>query len=170
MVLEKLTDEDRKFMFLRRTEDPILQVLQCSLQYSLTKVSLLSQNAQDDDVAGYINRLWDAVCAAHSDGNCLLLQIFNQFLADLGEEENNGKSLKSCVTLKLLQQIFLLIDYSDGKYLLHESPPPPPEMLLVPFSHSWRLRQQVAQNSHRGKWCNAIITPIFFFFKILQKV
>ena len=90
-------------------DDPIIQVLYKIIHYHIQKASLISQKSFD--VASYLTRIWDAVCAAYTAEDTLFLQLFTDFLQDLGTDG----SVKNCIGITLLQQVFLIVDVAEGE-------------------------------------------------------
>ena len=69
--------------------------------------------ALDEDVSHYVNQLWDAVQTAYTKEDILLLQMFTDFLQQLRGCHSSGV-LRRTITVRLLQQIFLVLDFSEG--------------------------------------------------------
>ena len=69
--------------------------------------------ALDEDVSHFVNQLWDAVQTAYTKEDILLLQMFTDFLQQLRSYHSSGV-LKRTITVRLLQQIFLVLDFSEG--------------------------------------------------------
>lgn len=120
MISNRLTDEERKSLFIQNSsrtdqEDliPVQEVLLKSIQFSVNSFSLLSQKALDEDVSHFVNQLWDAVQTAYTKEDILLLQMFTDFLQQLRSYHSSGV-LRRTITVRLLQQIFLVLDFSEG--------------------------------------------------------
>ena len=109
ILLQKLPFTDNFYV--------LLQVLLLRFNFCLTEANLSSQmqdNVQDN-IGQFVDQILDAVCSAYAEEDCLLLEIFCDFLTDLGNEPKHRQDLEKSVSLQFVQQIFLVLDYKEGK-------------------------------------------------------
>ena len=94
-----------------------LQVLLLRFNFGLSEANLSSQMQDNlqDNIGQFVDQILDAVCSAYAEEDCLLLQIFCDFLTDLGNEPKHRQDLEKSVSLQFVQQIFLVLDYKEGK-------------------------------------------------------
>ena len=84
--------------------------------FCLTHANLSSQ-FRDINIGYYVTQILDAVCNAYHEEDCLLLQTFCDFLKDLSIESRYREELEKSITLEFIQQIFLVLDFSQGNCL-----------------------------------------------------
>ena len=94
-----------------------LQVLLLRFNFCLTQANLSSQ-FRDINIGYYVTQILDAVCHAYNEEDCLLLQTFCDFLKDLSNESRYRIDLEKSITLEFIQQIFLVLDCSQGNFAL----------------------------------------------------
>ena len=94
-----------------------LQVLLLRFNFCLTQANLSSQ-FRDINIGYYVTQILDAVCHAYNEEDCLLLQTFCDFLKDLSNESRYRIDLEKSITLEFIQQIFLVLDCSQGIFAL----------------------------------------------------
>ena len=87
--------------------------------FCLTHANLSSQ-FRDINIGYYVTQILDAVCNAYHEEDCLLLQTFCDFLKDLSIESRYREELEKSITLEFIQQIFLVLDFSQGNYLIRK--------------------------------------------------
>ena len=111
-VLNLISPEERKALMVKNVDDPVIQVLLLRFNFSLTRANLSSQ--LQDNVGHYVSQMLDAVCHTYGEEDCLLLQIYCDFLKDLGTEPRHREDLQRSISLEFIQQVFLVLDYSEG--------------------------------------------------------
>ena len=111
-VLNLISPEERKALMVKNVDDPVIQVLLLRFNFSLTRANLSSQ--LQDNVGHYVSQMLDAVCHTYGEEDCLLLQIYCDFLKDLGKEPRHREDLQRSISLEFIQQVFLVLDYSEG--------------------------------------------------------
>ena len=84
--------------------------------FCLTQANLSSQSG-DINIGYYVTQLLDAVCHAYNEEDCLLLQTFCDFLKELSNETRYREDLIRSITLEFIQQIFLVLDCSQGIFI-----------------------------------------------------
>ena len=81
--------------------------------FCLTQANLSSQ-FRNITVGYYVTQILDAICHVYGEEDCLLLQTFCEFFKDLGNETRYREDLERSINLHFMQQIFLVLDYSQG--------------------------------------------------------
>ena len=81
--------------------------------FCLTQANL-SSAFRDINIGYYVTQILDAVCHVYSEEDSLLLQTFCDFLKELSKEPRYREELGRSITLEFIQQIFLVLDCSQG--------------------------------------------------------
>ena len=87
--------------------------------FCLTQANLSSQ-FRDIKIGYYVTQILDAVCHVYNEEDNILLQTFCDFLKDLSNESRYRDDLEKSITLEFIQQIFLVLDYSQGIHISYQ--------------------------------------------------
>ena len=74
----------------------------------------MSSQLRDINVGYYVTQILDAICHVYGEEDCILLQTFSDFLSYLGNEPRYREDLERSISLQFIQQIFLVLDYTQG--------------------------------------------------------